>query len=65
MIEKHDDESHVCVNCELANALTAWRESDAPVEDVVEAIRDVIHNIVFAALDDIFEDDASDKKAAN
>ena len=64
----HDDKDGICVNCQLARTLIEWREGDGDVTHVVEAIRDVVHSIVYAALDEIFEDvDATgdEKKAAH
>ena len=58
----------ICVNCQLARTLFEWREGGGDVTHVVEAIRDVVHSIVYAALDEIFEDaDAAgdEKKAAH
>ena len=59
----NNDNEHICVNCQLARALPEWRDAGGPVEDVVEAIADVLH----AALDDIFGDDEvqSEGKAPN
>lgn len=53
-----DEDSEVCVNCQLVRALTEWRDSGAPVDDVVEAITDIVHNIVHSVLDEIFADEA-------
>jgi hypothetical protein len=64
----HDDnEKEICVNCQLASVMTEWRDSGAPVTDVVDAIRDLASSIVYAALDEIFDDaDAPvDAKAAH
>ena len=64
--DESDDESHVCVNCQLASVLTEWRDSGAPVHDVVEAIRDLVNSIVYAELDKIFADEPPvDLKAAH
>jgi len=68
MSNDHDDSDGVCVNCQLKSALNEWKDSDASVEHVIEAIRDIVNNIVYAALDEIFEDaDAAgdEKKAAH
>ena len=61
----HDDET--CVNCNLARALSEWRDSGAPVQDVVEAISNIINTMVYAALDEFFEDadEPIDRKAAH
>jgi hypothetical protein len=64
--DEQDDESHICVNCQLAATLTEWRDSGAPVEDVVEAISDLVQNILYAHLDEIFsETDAEIQKATH
>ena len=52
----HDDKDGICVNCQLKRALVEWRESGGDVTHVVEAIRDIVNNIVYAALDEIFEE---------
>ena len=56
MSDDHNDPTGICVSCQLKRALTEWRDSGAPVEEVVAAITDVVQNIVFAALDEFFED---------
>jgi hypothetical protein len=63
----HDDnEKEICVNCQMARVLTEWKDSGAPVQTVVEAISDIVNNIVYAALDEIFAEDAeADRKAAH
>jgi hypothetical protein len=64
----HDDnEKEICVNCQLARVLTEWKDSGAPVQSVVEAITDIVNTIVYAALDDVFEDadEPVDRKAAH
>jgi hypothetical protein len=64
----HDDnEKEICVNCQLANALTEWRDAGGAVEDVVEAVRDLVNTMVYAALDEFFEDaeEPVDRKAAH
>jgi hypothetical protein len=64
----HDDnEKEICVNCQMARVLTEWKDSGAPVQNVVEAISDIVNNIVYAALDEIFEDadEPTDRKAAH
>ena len=68
MTDPHDDKDGICVNCQLARVLTEWRDSGADATAAVDAIRDIVNNIVYAALDEIFEDvDASgdEKKAAH
>ena len=65
MAKHTDDEPDICVNCQLANVLTEWRDAGGPVEDVISAIVDVVHNIVFAALDEIFEEPEGESKAAH
>jgi hypothetical protein len=64
---RHDDnEKEICVNCQMARVLTEWKDSGAPVQTVVEAISDIVNNIVYAALDEIFAEDAeADRKAAH
>jgi hypothetical protein len=64
----HDhEEKEFCVNCELARVLTEWKDSGAPVERVVEAISDIVNTMVYAALDEVFEDadEPVDRKAAH
>jgi hypothetical protein len=64
----HDDnEKEFCVNCQLANALTEWRDAGGAVEDVVEAVRELVNAMVYAALDEVFEDadEPVDRKAAH
>jgi hypothetical protein len=61
-----DNEKEICVNYQLANALTEWKDSGAPVQTVVAAISDIVNNIVYAALDEIFaEETEADRKAAH
>ena len=67
-VSDHDDKDGICVNCQLARALNEWRDAGGDVTHVVEAIRDVVHSIVYAALDEIFEDvdvAGDEKKAAH
>ena len=52
----HDDKDGICVNCQLARVLTEWRDSGADATAVVDAIRDMVNGLVYAALDEIFED---------
>jgi hypothetical protein len=51
----------------MARALTEWKDSGAPVERVVEAISDIVNTMVYAALDEVFEDadEPVDRKAAH
>jgi hypothetical protein len=56
MSADHSDDDHICVNCQLARALTEWRDSGAPVKDIVEAVADMVRAIVFAQLDEIFDE---------
>ncbi len=51
----------------MARVLTEWKDSGAPVQTVVEEISDIVNNIVYAALDEIFEyvDETADRKAAH
>jgi hypothetical protein len=62
-----DNEKEICVNCQLARALSEWRDSGAPVTEVVEAVRDLVNTMVYAALDEFFEDadEPVDRKAAH
>ena len=56
MTDSHDDKDGICVNCQLTRVLTEWKDAGGDISDVVEAIRDIVNNIVYAALDEIFED---------
>lgn len=58
----HTDDNHICVNCQLARTLTEWRDAGAPVEDVVEAVSDMVHAILHAAIDEIFADPESETR---
>jgi hypothetical protein len=60
-VDESEDEEYVCHHCTLVNALTEWRDSDGPVEAVVEAISDMLHGALFAALDDIFDEPNEDR----
>jgi hypothetical protein len=64
----HDDnEKEICVNCQMARVLTEWKDSGAPVQSVVEAITDIVNTMVYAALDEVFDDadEPADMKAAH
>jgi hypothetical protein len=62
-----DNEKEICVNCQMARVLTEWKDSGAPVQSVVEAITDIVNTMVYAALDEVFEDadEPVDRKAAH
>ena len=59
--EKSDDDEHVCVVCQLRNALTDWQESGGSVDEVVFAINDMVQRSLGTALDEIFTDDEPKK----
>jgi hypothetical protein len=56
MTAPHDDSAGICLNCQLARVLTEWRDSGADATAVVDAIRDMVNGLVYAALDEVFED---------